>query len=159
MKLIALASVILLSACATSGVVPVGQDTFMITKQGVVGFQSGSSLKAELFPQAVAHCAKAGKELQPVSDSVQDGVAYRNNPSAELTFRCLAVGDLELGRPTPKPYANVRVEQVKAPESSKRGATMQNDPYAELVRLKELLDAKIITQDEFDVQKQKFFAR
>lgn len=159
MKLIALASVVLLSACATSGVVPVGIDTFMITKQGVVGFQSGSSLKAELFPQAVAYCANAGKEFQPVSDNVLEGVTYRNNPSAELTFRCLAAGDSELRRPTPKPYANVRVEQVNAPESQQRGATRQNDSYAELVKLKELLDAKVITQDEFDGQKRKIFAR
>ena len=158
MKLFALATVALLSACVTSGVVPVGQDTFMITNQGVVGFQSGSSLKAALFPEAAAYCAKAGKEFQPVSDSVVEGVTYRNNPSAELTFRCLAAGDSELGRPTRTPYANVRVEQVKAPESQ-RGASSQNDTYAELVKLKQLLDAKIITQDEFEGQKRKILAR
>ena len=90
-----------------------------------------------------------------MSGNVLEGMTYRNNPRAELIRRCLAAGDTELHRPTLKPYANMTVEHVNAPESLQRGATRQNNSYAELVKLKALLDAKIITQDEFDGQKQK----
>jgi len=43
---------------------------------------------------------------------------------------------------------------VAAPE-----AAPQEDTYAELMKLKELLDAGVLTQEEFDAQKQKVLGR
>lgn len=158
MKLFAIFSAALLSACASSGIIPVGQDTFMVTKQSSTGFHSGGSVKAEIFPEAAAYCSKMGKELQPVSERAVDGVPGRSFASAELTFRCLAAGDPGLSRPTPKPYANVRIEQqtVQTPAPVASPAT---DTYGELLKLKSLLDAKIITPDDFEQQKRKILSR
>jgi hypothetical protein len=153
MKIAALSAVALLAACASSGVVPVGQDTFMVTKQSTTGFHSGASVKAELFPEAAAYCGKVGKELQPVAERLVDGVPGRSFASAELTFRCLAAGDPALSRPTPRPYANVRVEQQPQAQPS------SSDTYGDLLKLKSLLDAKIITPDEFEQQKRRILAR
>lgn len=147
-----------LAACASSGIIPIGQETYMVTKQSTTGFHSASSVKAEIFPEAAAFCAKLGKEMQPVADSGIDGVPGRSFASAELTFRCLAQGDAELGRPTPRPVANVRVEQAPA-KVSLPPAAPAGDTYTELLKLKSLLDTKIITQDEFDQQKKKILAR
>ena len=130
----------------------------MVTKQSTTGFHSASSVKAEIFPEAAAHCSKIGKEMQPVAERGVDGVPGRSFASAELTFRCLAKGDSELGRPTPKPYANVHIEQPSG-EKLSPVASQLVDVYAELLKLKSLLDQKIITQAEFDTQKRKILER
>ena len=101
---------ILLVGCASSGPVPVGQDTFMITKQSTTGFHSGASVKAEIFREANEHCLKSGKQLQPVSDRQLDGVPGRSFANAELVYRCLSPADFQLYRPTPKPVPNVIIE-------------------------------------------------
>jgi hypothetical protein len=101
---------VLLVGCASSGPIPVGQDTFMITKQSTTGFHSGSSVKAEIFREANEYCTKTGKQLQPVTDRQVDGVPGRSFANAELVFRCLSQSDSELNRPTPKPVPNVIIE-------------------------------------------------
>lgn len=155
--LFALSAGVVLTAYASSGIIPVGQDTFMVTKQSSTGFHSGASVKAEIFPEAAVYCSKIGKDLQPVSDRIVDGVPGRSFASAELTFRCLAAGDPGLSRPTPKPYANVRIEQQTV-QTSAPAAPPATDIYAELLKLKSLLDAKIITPDEFEQQKRKILS-
>ncbi len=148
-----LLSVVLIAGCASSGVVPVGQDTFMISKQSSTGYHSAGSVKAEIFSEANSYCLGQGKSLQPVSDQGVDGVPGRSFANAELMFRCLVPGDSGLNRPTRTPVANVRIEQLnKIQEISPR---TQEDTYTQLLKLKSLLDSKIITQEEFDQQKRK----
>ena len=143
----------LVVGCASSGVVPIGQDTFMISKQSSTGYHSAGSVKAEIFTEANAYCLGQGKSLQPVSDSGVDGVPGRSFANAELIFRCLMSGDSGLSRPTRTPVANVRIEQVnKIQESPSRP---QEDTYTQLLKLKSLLDSKVITQEEFDEQKRR----
>lgn len=158
MKYLLSATFVVLTACASSGVIPVGQDTYMVTKQSSTGFHSASSVKAEIFPEAAAYCAKIGKEIQPVTEKGVDGVPGRSFASAELTFRCLAKGDSELRRPTLRPFANVRIEQETTLKRTSNEVA-PSDNYADLLKLKSLLDSKIITQDEFDEQKKKILAR
>jgi hypothetical protein len=143
----------LILGCASSGVVPIGQDTYMISKQSSTGYHSAGSVKAEIFTEANTYCLGQGKSLQPVSDSGVDGVPGRSFANAELTFRCLVSGDSGLSRPTRTPVANVRIEQVnKIQEISTR---QQEDTYTQLLKLKSLLDSKVITQEEFDEQKRR----
>ncbi len=152
-KLLISATVLITLGCASSGVIPVGQDTFMITKQSSTGFHSASSVKAEIFSEANTYCSGQGKSLQPVSDQGVDGVPGRSYANAELIFRCLLAGDSGLSRPTRTPVANVRIDQVtKTQEISPRP---QEDTYTQLLKLKSLLDSKVITQEEFDEQKRR----
>lgn len=146
-----------LAGCASSGVVPVGQDTFMISKQSSTGFHSGASVKADIYREGSAYCESKGKEFQPVSDRWLDGIPGMAFANAEVQFRCLNKGDHELSRPTMKPMANIRIENdIRVRKDIK--IENSGDMYAKLNKLKELLDTGVITQDEFDVQKKKILA-
>ena len=144
MKIITFAAVVLLTGCASSGVVPMGQDTFMISKQSSTGFHSAGSVKADIYKEGSAYCASQGKEFQPVNDHGVDGVPGRSFANVEVQFRCLSKGDAELSRPTMKPMANIRIEH-DIREKKDISVQGSGDMYTELKKLKDLLDANIIS--------------
>ncbi len=145
---------------SNTGVVPMGQDTYMISYHGTgIGPSSSASrLKADIFRDGTAYCTSQGKEFQPINSSGADGAYGRREASAEVQFRCLTKGDPELGRPTMKPVANVRIE---SDIREKKDIQIHNpgDMYTELRKLKELLDTGVITQSEFDTQKTKIMSK
>jgi hypothetical protein len=101
-KLIGIAfTLITASACAShTGIVSIGQDTYMIAKQQATGLPGLGNLKAEIIGEASQHCAGLGKELQIVStQETQPPYVLGNYPRAEVQFMCLAAGDHELQRP------------------------------------------------------------
>ncbi len=109
-NLLLIAIAVLLTACASSGPVPMGKDTFMISKQSSTGFHSGASVKADIYREANEFCVRKGLEFQPVKDYAKDGVPGFAFANAEVVFRCLSSGDTEINRPTPKPLPNVIIE-------------------------------------------------
>jgi hypothetical protein len=102
-KLTVIITIISLTMCACAshtGVVPMGQDTFMIAKQQATGFPGLGNMKAELIAEASRHCASLGKEIQIISThETQPPYIFGNYPRSEIQFMCLAVGDRELQRP------------------------------------------------------------
>lgn len=100
----------ILSSCASSGVVPIGRDTFMITKQSSTGFHSGASVKADLYKESYEFCMKKGLQFQPVKENSKDGVPGYAFANAEVIFRCLNANDVEINRPTPAPVPNIIIE-------------------------------------------------
>ena len=102
--------IIALSGCASSGPVPMGKDTYMISKQSSTGFHSGASVKADIYREANEFCIKKGLEFQPVKEFSKDGVPGYAFANAEVVYRCLASGDAEINRPTPKSIPNVIIE-------------------------------------------------
>ncbi|WP_152031587.1 hypothetical protein [Pseudomonas putida] len=99
-----------------SDVVPMGLDTFMLTKEDQFK-TSGSAVKADLYRRANAFCESRGKQLMPVRDQSRDGVPgsgsnrYVNSipANAEIQFRCLDSSDPELTRPTMKSVPDVQI--------------------------------------------------
>lgn len=102
--------ILLLAGCASTGVVPMGPDTFMVAKQSATGFSSGGEVAADLYREAGTYCAGQGKQMIPVNTLERDGVPGRNFANARLEFRCLAQDDPENRRPTMRPTPNVRIE-------------------------------------------------
>ncbi len=102
-----------LYGCAHTGVVQIGEDTYMVSKQGWIATQSVGALKAEIFQEASAYCQAKDRKLMPVSTNTVAGVLGRSYPEAELQFMCLTENDYELGRPKLKPVPNVRIEGMK----------------------------------------------
>lgn len=102
------------TACAShTGIVQMGQDTYMIAKQQATGFPGLGNMKAEIIGEASRHCAGLGKELQIVStQETQPPYILGNYPRSEIQFMCLAAGDRELQRPklqkTPDAVIEVR---------------------------------------------------
>lgn len=109
--------VIVLIACAShSGVIPLGKDTFMITKQQATGFPGLGNMKAEIIGEGSLYCASKGKEFQIVStNETQPPYIFGNFPRSEITFMCLSPNDPELQRPklqkTPDSVVEIRNPQ------------------------------------------------
>lgn len=80
----------LLAGCASnSGVVPVGQDTFLISKQAATGFSGLGTLKAEVYQAASETCSRGGKTMETTTYSEsQPPFILGNFPRVDLTFRC-----------------------------------------------------------------------
>jgi len=98
----------LLTACAHSGVVSIGPDTYMIASSEW-GFSSGGVQKAKVMKEASDYCSSIGKQMLPISTS-QNDVAWGKTPAAEVQFRCLSQGDSELQRPTLQPIPTTVIE-------------------------------------------------
>ena len=81
------------SGCATlwkhsSGVVPVGDDTFMISTT-IKGFEgSGAHAKADALKEGNEYCRSMDKTLSLVSFDQKDMVVFTSDARAEIIFRC-----------------------------------------------------------------------
>lgn len=145
----------LLTGCATStGVVPIGQDTFMISGSGKSpGGYSGSEVKAASYREASQYCTSLGKKLQVVNTR-QNDQSFGVNATAELTFMCLDATDAELSRPKLRNEAN-QVIEVRKDIKLKDQTSKSKDFYDELVKLDDLRKRGIINAAEFDDQKKR----
>lgn len=113
-KTIIIAAVILTGCASNTGIIPIGKDTYMVSRQAATGFSGSGSLKAEAFQEANTYCTSQGKALQVVNtQEAQPPFVFGNYPKAEVQFMCLNAGDAELGRPKLKPAATVSVEMQK----------------------------------------------
>ncbi|MCP1463311.1 hypothetical protein [Pseudomonas sp. S3E17] len=99
---------ILTAGCSATGVVQMGQDTYMVAKDGSFTTFGGAQVKAELYREANAFCERKSKQLMPVKETSRDS-GYGRYANAELQFRCLDAGDPELHRPTMKSEPDVKI--------------------------------------------------
>jgi hypothetical protein len=104
--------VILVTGCASnSGVVPIGPDTFMVSRQAATGFSGSGTLKAEAFQEANQYCLSQKKKLQVVHTAeAQPPYVFGNFPKAEVQFMCLDANDSELVRPKLRKEADTVIE-------------------------------------------------
>lgn len=89
--LTACALAMLLAGCAAdSGIVRMGPDTYMVSKQAATGFSGLGSLKADALREAYAQCSQAGQAVQVVSDQESHPpFIFGNYPRVDITFRCV----------------------------------------------------------------------
>jgi hypothetical protein len=82
-------STIALTACASSGVIPIDKGTYLITKRSTqVGTGAPVGTKAKVYAEANAFCAKNGQALETVNlEMSASRVAHPG--SVELQFRCV----------------------------------------------------------------------
>jgi hypothetical protein len=99
-----------LSGCASSGPVPMGRDTFMMSQTGAWSWSSGSALKGNLYAEADQFCRSKGREMMPVSTRQNNANMTGTFAHAEIQFRCLLPGDPELSRPTMEPVPNTVIK-------------------------------------------------
>jgi hypothetical protein len=91
MKKLLLLALLPLAGCATnSGVVPIGGDTFFITKQAASGFSGVGNLKPDALREAYAYCEASKKKMEMVNmTEAQPPYIFGNFPRVELQFRCV----------------------------------------------------------------------
>jgi hypothetical protein len=89
MKTFLPACFVLLAGCASStGVIPMGQDTFMVSYQNNGPGASLGALKASALQDAKAHCGANQKDFEVVL--TQDVPrSFGQMPEAALQFRCV----------------------------------------------------------------------
>jgi hypothetical protein len=84
----AVLSVFLLSACSSTGVIPMDQGTYYISKSSPqVSFGPPVTQKAEIYKEANDFCARQGKSVETIKLEELDQV-FGRHASASLTFRC-----------------------------------------------------------------------
>jgi len=88
-KIVALSIVLLLTGCASSGVVPLSADKLMISKN-TAKFGGGLSASAasEVHEEANDFCAKQGKKVETVDLQLTPGRAGSLG-NVTLQFRCI----------------------------------------------------------------------
>lgn len=108
MKTFLLTALIVTGCAHSSGVIPMGPDTYFISRVAG-GMNAGeATLKVEAFKEAGAYCTDQGKQLHIESASEsQHGMAA---PKAEVQFRCLSAGDPALKDNTLRPVPNSVIE-------------------------------------------------
>lgn len=85
---IALLALALVGCASSAGIVPAGNDTFMLARSGYGLGQSSSNVKAGLFKEASEHCASMGKSMDVISSDDKPGWPG-HFPEAEVKFRCV----------------------------------------------------------------------
>ena len=72
---------------------PIGKDTYMVSKRSATGFQSAVGIKADILREANGFCADQGLVMQMISLQTKDGVPGESYATAELVFRALKPDD------------------------------------------------------------------
>jgi len=88
MKKLLICSALLLTACSSTGVVPMDDGVYMIAQRSAqVGFGPPDAVKAEVYEEANEFCAQSNKKVETVNLEMTDsGFAKPGNVSLE--FRC-----------------------------------------------------------------------
>jgi len=156
MKALLLSIFIFIAGCtSTTGVVPIGEDTYMIGKSTNLALTS-SGIKADAFKEASQYCKKQGKKIQVLRTTATDMKLGSHVGSTEIQFMCLNEGDSELARPKLRKEPD-NVVEVKS--NVRVHGNNSKDMYTELKKLNELKESGIITQEEFDVEKKEILSR
>jgi len=114
--------------------VPDGEQ-FRISHRGSTGFTPVSALRRSAQARATEFCEGKGRAMTPISEQTSSHPHILGNfPRIEIVFVC-----------TEKPLT------ANAPPAE--------DSYKRLIRLKELLDAGAISQEEFDQEKREVLER
>jgi hypothetical protein len=90
-KLVALLFICLgLCGCASTGVVPMDKDTYMIAKRcPQLGFGYPVAGKATVYREANEFCAKQNKKVETVDCNIQNS-GFGRPGSVSLQFRCVS---------------------------------------------------------------------
>ena len=96
LKMLSPVMALLLAACASTGVVPMDRDAFMISKTSpACGFRSAAGTRAAIYAEANQFCAARRQQVSTISANGQDGIIGARCASAELVFRCVDPGVMD----------------------------------------------------------------
>lgn len=91
MKFLLIVAIFSLIGCAAnSGVVPMGNDTYMVSRQAATGFTGMGTLKADAMREAYQQCQKSGKSVEVVETiDARPPYIFGNFPKTEIRFKCV----------------------------------------------------------------------
>ena len=76
---------------ANSGIVQLGSNTYMVSRQAATGFTGMGTLKAEALQEAYAQCQKTGNAVE-IIEAIETKPPYifGNFPKTEIRFKCIS---------------------------------------------------------------------
>jgi len=91
MKYSILSIFILLAGCAqNSGIIPMGGETYMVSRQAATGFSGMGTLKAEAMREAYEQCQKSQKIVKVLETiDAKPPYIFGNFPKTEIRFKCV----------------------------------------------------------------------
>lgn len=151
-SLCALVLALCLGGCAKPSVVQLSQDTYLLSRSDAGGaFANTAALKAGVIRDANAFAESKGKVAIPISSNAKrPGIGF---PSFDYQFRLVDKDSPEARSEVPV------VVGGKASTHSDASPGAPLDLYTELTRLDELRKKGMLTDAEFDAQKQKLLDR
>lgn len=150
-------------ACVSSSeIVKTGPDTYMISRSEK-GFRGASScVKAAALAEADKWCQKQGKVMKVISSSQKDMVPFTSDAYAEIHFKALDPNDPELKQPTDTGPLKNRVfrgdennQSYSVDIQMSKTGSDKTDRYTEILKLGELREKGLITEEEFEREKVK----
>jgi hypothetical protein len=101
---------------ANSGVVSIGADTFMVSRQAATGFSGTGTLKTDAIVEANLHCQGINKGMKLIHASeASPPFILGNFPKAEITFMCLDKNDPEYTRLTNSEISGISKKDAPMP--------------------------------------------
>lgn len=90
--LLALISTLVLTGCASSGVVPVGKNKYMIADSNAM-YWEGGSVMVDIVKEGTEFCAKQGKQFELLDSKTEDHQSGyfgggQRTASAQIYFTC-----------------------------------------------------------------------
>jgi hypothetical protein len=84
--------VVLATGCAVnSGIVPMGNQTYMVSRQAPSGFHGMGKLKADAMSEAYKQCQKNNKAVDVIEAiDAEPPYIFGNFPKTEIRFKCIA---------------------------------------------------------------------
>ncbi|WP_075188179.1 hypothetical protein [Teredinibacter haidensis] len=90
LKLMFIFSVLIILGCAnTSGVVPLGGGSYLISRSEKGFDVTGSAVKADAIKEANEYCSLKNKSLELIKTNQKDMVPFKSDAQAEIEFKCI----------------------------------------------------------------------
>lgn len=105
-----MASVLAISACTTSPVVPIGKDTYLVSTTSVPG---STSAAAKAMLAANKTCAAQGKVVVVKTMQGREAVLFQNEGNATVTFICVDTSSSKYTSPTLRKDNGVSTVQIQ----------------------------------------------
>lgn len=149
-----------LTGCKSTDIVQLSPDTYMVTVEDHAGIFAGSpaKLKARTIRAANAFAESNGKITIPVAMQYHPVGGFRDWPSFEYQFMVLDKSDPQALRTSLVPRADFvvqKTEKISADVRAKDETDKKPDLYSELTKLDDLRKKGLITDQEFESEKQK----
>lgn len=89
MKILVIASLVVLAGCASSsGVLQSGADTFTVTATASPGAGGEAAAKKSAYSDATQACSSKGKSMSIITEKVSGPTWTNGMHSIDITFRC-----------------------------------------------------------------------
>ena len=152
--------IIFLVGCSNPDIIQLSPDTYVLFREDHRGvFGSPSSLKAGVISDAQKFAEKQGKVAIPLSSRFKPmGIGPAQWAEFEYQFRVVDKDDPEVKRTELNTKVKVIIEKNEKLTSDKKiedKSKETKDIYSELIKLDDLRERGIITNEEFDARKKK----